>query len=111
MLWLSRSPKGQILLATGERLGSGIQNIFVLGEEEVLLLCAKEEFNDETVIHSPGDCWMIYGTCDYVPPTKIEIVESHSCILLDENEGIYVCDIKKGNCPSCGWEVLHVGFE
>ena len=79
-----------------ERLGSGIQNVFVLGEEEALLLRAKEEFNDGNVVHSPGDRWMIYGPCDYVPPTEIEIVESRSRIPLDENEGIYVRDIKKG---------------
>jgi len=40
---------------------------------------------------------MIYGPCDYVPPTQVEIVEKRRAIPLDENEGIYVRDIKTGH--------------
>jgi major vault protein len=87
-------------LQPGERLESGIQNIFVLGEEEALLLCAREEYKDIDVKRNPGDRWMIYGPCDYVPPTEIIIVERRSRIPLDENEGIYVRDIKKGSVTS-----------
>jgi len=39
---------------------------------------------------------MIYGPCDYVPSVEVEIVERRKSIPLDENEGIYVRDIKTG---------------
>jgi len=43
---------------------------------------------------------MIYGPCDYVPPVQVEIVEKRRAIPLDENEGIYVRDIKTGEVKS-----------
>jgi len=43
---------------------------------------------------------MIYGPCDYVPPTTVEILERRRAIPLDENEGIYVRDIKTGRVRS-----------
>jgi major vault protein len=72
--------------------------VHVLSEEEALLLRAKEAYTSETSkqVHQPGDRWMIYGPCDYVPPTQVEIVEKRKAIPLDENEGIYVRDIKSG---------------
>ena len=95
-----RKGEAKFFLQPGEVLESGIQNVFVLGEEEALLLRAKEEYkekvDDKEIVHSPGDRWMIYGPRDYVPPTEIEIVSRRSRIPLDENEGIYVRDIKKG---------------
>jgi len=39
---------------------------------------------------------MIFGPCDYVPPVQVEIVEKRRAIPLDENEGIYIRDIKTG---------------
>jgi len=39
---------------------------------------------------------MIYGPIDYVPSVEVEIVERRKSIPLDENEGIYVRDIKTG---------------
>jgi major vault protein len=39
---------------------------------------------------------MIYGPKDYVPPVEVEIVEKRKTIPLDDNEGIYVRDIKSG---------------
>jgi major vault protein len=91
--------KGEVsfFLRPGESLESGIQNVHVLGEEEALLLRAKESFVDGKEVHQPGDRWMIYGPADYVPPTQLEIVEKRKAIPLDENEGIYVRDIKTGH--------------
>jgi len=43
-----------------------------------------------------GDRWMVEGPCDYVPPVEVEVVEKRKAIPLDENEGIYVRDIKTG---------------
>jgi len=43
---------------------------------------------------------MIYGPRDYVPPVEVEIVEKRQNIPLDDNEGIYVRDIKSGRVRS-----------
>jgi major vault protein len=94
--------KGPIsfFLQPGERLEAGIQTIHVLDAEEALLLRAREAFKDQTekeaVLRKPGDRWMIYGPCDYVPSVEVEVVEKRRSIPLDENEGIYVRDIKTG---------------
>ena len=45
---------------------------------------------------SPGDRWMIRGPLEYVPPVEVEVVTKRKAIPLDENEGIYVRDIKTG---------------
>lgn len=85
-------------LQPGEKLESGIQSIHILGEEEALLLRAKEFYHDPTtkIDHQPGDRWMIFGPNDYVPDVEVEIVERRKNIPLDENEGIYVRDMKTG---------------
>jgi major vault protein len=90
--------KGEIsfFLRPGERLESGIQNVHVLEEDEALLLRAREAFSDGAAAHKPGDRWMIYGPTDYVPPVSVEIVEKRRTIPLDENEGVYVRDVKNG---------------
>ena len=44
----------------------------------------------------PGDRWMIKGPTDYVPPVAAEVVTKRKAIPLDENEGIYIRDIKSG---------------
>jgi len=92
-----RKGETSFFLQPGERLEAGIQNVFVLGEEEALLLRAKESFVDEKKEkRSAGDRWMIYGPCDYVPSVEVEIVEKRRSIPLDENEGVYIRDIKNG---------------
>ncbi|XP_013774778.1 major vault protein-like isoform X1 [Limulus polyphemus] len=94
--------KGEIsfFLMPGERLENGIQDIYVLGENEGLILRAKESFTDDTVLpavkRKPGDKWMIRGPVEYIPPVEVEVVTKRYTIPLDENEGIYVRDIKTG---------------
>eukprot|EP01110_Echinostelium_bisporum_P011760 TRINITY_DN57_c0_g2_i1.p1 TRINITY_DN57_c0_g2~~TRINITY_DN57_c0_g2_i1.p1 ORF type:complete len:861 (-),score=476.01 TRINITY_DN57_c0_g2_i1:49-2631(-) len=96
--------KGEItfFLKPGERLEKGVQNIYVLGEEEALLLKARVAYDTVATDgktkthHKPGDRWMIYGPCEYVPPIEVEVVEKRTAIPLDSNEGIYVRDIRKG---------------
>lgn len=39
---------------------------------------------------------MIYGPCEYIPPKEVEILEDRKSIPLDENEGIYVRDLRTG---------------
>uniref|UniRef100_A0A0B7A6U1 Major vault protein n=3 Tax=Arion vulgaris TaxID=1028688 RepID=A0A0B7A6U1_9EUPU len=83
-------------LMPGERLEKGIQNVYILGEDEGLILRSTETFQDGDVTHSPGDRWMIRGPTEYVPPVEVDVVTKRQAIPLDENEGIYVRDIKTG---------------
>lgn len=39
---------------------------------------------------------MLRGPIEYVPPATVEVVLKRQAIPLDENEGIYVRDIKTG---------------
>ena len=60
-------------------------------------------YPQETKIRRPGDRWMIRGPCEYVPPVEVEVVAQRKAIPLDENEGIYVRDIKTGKVRAvCG---------
>lgn len=48
------------------------------------------------VLRRPGDRWMLRGPIEYVPPAAVEVMLRRQAIPLDENEGIYVRDIKTG---------------
>jgi len=88
-------------LRPGERLEKGIQNVYVLGDNEALLLRAREAYSCDGKEHAPGDRWMIYGPVDYIPPVEVEIVEKRRAIPLSDNEGVYVRDITTGKVRSC----------
>jgi major vault protein len=97
--------KGELtfFLRPGERLEQGIQAVNILGSEEALLLRARESFQEPSgdpkkpgAKHMPGDRWMIYGPCEYVPSVEVEVIERRKAIPLDENEGVYVRDLKTG---------------
>ncbi|XP_071322119.1 major vault protein [Trachinotus anak] len=118
-----RVVKGErsFFLQPGEHLEHGIQDVYVLSEEEGLVLRAVEAFNDTEereeeegaeeeelmqerakrsrrsgILRRPGDRWMLRGPIEYVPPATVEVVLRRQAIPLDENEGIYVRDIKTG---------------
>uniref|UniRef100_A0A674NWK3 Major vault protein n=1 Tax=Takifugu rubripes TaxID=31033 RepID=A0A674NWK3_TAKRU len=95
-----RVVKGEcsFFLRPGECLEDGIQDVYVLSEEEGLVLRAVETFHDtQEVRHRVGpDRWMLRGPLEYVPPATVEVVLKRQAIPLDENEGIYVRDIKTG---------------
>jgi major vault protein len=48
------------------------------------------------VNRAPGDRWMIRGPTEYVPPVEVEVVTRRTAIPLDENEGVYIRDVKTG---------------
>lgn len=98
-----RVVKGEksFFLQPGERLERGIQDVYVLSEQQGLLLKALQpleegESEEEKVSHQAGDCWLIRGPLEYVPSAKVEVVEERQAIPLDQNEGIYVQDVKTG---------------
>jgi len=95
-----RQGRTSFFLHPGESLEDGIQKVYVLGEQEALLLRAKEAFSegeaDNLIQHQPGDMWMIAGPRDYIPRTEVAVIEKRQAIPLDKNEGIYVRDIQTG---------------
>jgi major vault protein len=78
-------------------LERGIQNIYVLAEEEALLLKASAQVTAGKEIRKPGERWLLNGPCDYIPPIEVEVLETRKMIPLGENEGIYVRDITTGH--------------
>merc|ERR1719282_175983 len=94
--------KGEIsfFLQPGETLENGIQEIFVLGENEGVVLRANEQFKDEfvkpAIDRQPGDKWMLKGPTEYIPPVEVEVVTKRRAIPLAENEGIYVRNTNSG---------------
>lgn len=83
-------------LHPGEVLEGGIRKVYVLGEQEALLLQTHESFVDNSIERKPGDLWMIEGPCDYIPPVQVDVLERREAIPLDKNEGLYVRVIKTG---------------
>ncbi|XP_071850070.1 major vault protein-like isoform X2 [Apostichopus japonicus] len=86
-------------LQPGEKLEQGIQDVYILGEDEGLILKSQEAFKDDQAAdkqRQPGDRWMIRGPKEYVPPVEVEVIHRRKAIPLDENEGIYVRDTKSG---------------
>ena len=83
-------------LQPGEKLEKGIQEVYVLSEDEGLILKCVEAFEENGKKRIPGDRWMIKGPTDYVPCVESEVVTRRKAIPLDVNEGIYVRDIKSG---------------
>ena len=99
-----RQGLASFFLHPGESLEGGIQKVYVMGEQEALLLRAKEAFVDQVaeieassaIERRPGDLWMISGPRDYIPPVQVEVVKLRKAIPLDKNEGIYVRDTQTG---------------
>lgn len=86
-------------LMPGESLEKGIQDVYCLGEDEGIILRAVEAFEDSyggKTLRKPGDRWMIRGPTEYVPPVEVEVAATRKAIPLDDNEGIYVRDIRSG---------------
>ena len=88
-------------LKPGEVLENGVEDIIVLGEEEALLLLAKQACKDEKGQERiAGDRWMVQGPGEYITPVEIEKLERRKSMPLDENEGIYVRDLRTGQVKS-----------
>ncbi|XP_042742791.1 major vault protein isoform X1 [Lagopus leucura] len=88
-------------LQPGERLQAGIEDVYVLSEDEGLLLQALQTIKDTDedgteVIRRAGDRWLARGPLEYVPPAEVTVLERRRALALAENEGIYVRDIRTG---------------
>lgn len=91
-----RAGEDAFFIMPGEALEGGIKDVYILGDDEGLLLRAKEAVTIEGQSKNPGDRWMIYGPCSYIPPIEVEVLSKRKEIPLHLNEGIYVRDIKSG---------------
>ncbi|KAF1578189.1 Major vault protein, partial [Eudyptes moseleyi] len=88
-------------LQLGERLQAGIQDVYVLSEDEGLLLQALQTIKDTNeegteVTRRAGDRWLARGPLEYVPPAEVAVLERRRAVALADNEGIYVRDIRTG---------------
>ena len=87
-------------LQPGEQLENGIQDVYILGEDEGIVLKSLAEYEDKQVVppvqRKPGDTWMLKGPMEYTPTVEVEVVQTREAIPLHENEGIYVRNIKSG---------------
>lgn len=104
---LVKGPK-TFFLKPGEELDGGIKKAYILSEDQALLLKAKESVSTTEIVkqdgksteiirnYEPGNKWMIYGPCNYIPPNQVEVIEVRQKIPLDKNEGIYVRDTRTG---------------
>ncbi|WP_240038893.1 MULTISPECIES: hypothetical protein [Okeania] len=95
-----RQGRTSFFLHPGEDLETGIKKVYILGEQEALLIRVEETFTEGTganvITRQPGDLWMITGPRDYIPPVELEVLEKLQAIPLDKNEGIYVRDVQSG---------------
>jgi major vault protein len=106
-----RQGETSFFLQPGEMLENGkINDIYVLGEDEAVLLQAIEPFVDRqatkdkaeeessstAVKREAGERWMIHGPREYIPPIQVEVLEIRKAIPLDMNEGMHVLTV--GEC-------------
>ena len=70
-------------LQPGEKLEKGVQDIYVLMDDEGLVLKCIEAFDDELKVKRvPGDRWIIKGPTEYIPPVGCEVVSRRKAIPL-----------------------------
>lgn len=87
----------EFFLHPGETLESGkVQDICILLEDEAVVLRAILPFTDGDVQRTPGDRWMVKGPQDFCPTVDMEIVSRRKAMPLDENEGVYIRNVKTG---------------
>jgi major vault protein len=88
----------------GEALRGEIKKIYILAEDEALLLRAEEghteELEGKKIERNAGDKWMVHGPRRYIPAVEVTLIEKRNRIPLDKNDGIYVRDTKEGSVRS-----------
>lgn len=89
--------EASFFLSPGESLENGVEQIYVLAEDEALLVQAIESFQDDTgEDRCSGERWMLQGPVEYIPPIQVKVLEQRVALPLDANEGIYVRDLTSG---------------
>jgi len=98
MLGQRRLVKGEksFFLQPGESMEHGIQDVYILEEDEALICKALLAFKDGDIQRQPGHLWMVKGPCEFCPSVEMDVITRRKAIPLDENEGMYVRDMKSG---------------
>jgi len=94
-----RVGESTFFLKPNEKLIGGIMKIFVLDENDALILEAEEDFWDkEFHVHRRArENWMIKGPREYIPNISVSVKSSQKAIALDSNEGVYIRDLVSGS--------------
>lgn len=92
-----RKGECSFFLRPGEKLENGIEDVYILSEDEALLLRAVAPVREGEAVYQPGQRWLLKGPCEYVPKIEIEVLEKRKAIPLSEKEGIYVRNIDDGS--------------
>lgn len=81
-----------------ERIVGAINKIFILDENDALILEATDDFfDDEFKVHRRArENWMIKGPREYIPSINAQIKSQQKAKALDSNEGVYIRDLVTG---------------
>lgn len=93
---LRQGPACFFLHPTESLDGGGVKNENVLGKDEGLVLYATAPFKDNGKDRAAGDKWMITGPVSYIPPVEVRVLDRRKAIPLDQNEGVYVRNVRTG---------------
>lgn len=94
-----------VFLKPGERLeGNGAREIYSLGADEALLLCADEDFEEEATKtkRKAGELWLLQGPSSYIPHSSVRVMkdkkgqEKRRKIVMAAGEGVYVRNTQTG---------------
>ena len=87
--------------------GSGFKVVYylycALGNSQIIVEVVSTYFelgntnlNTQEIQRQPGHLWMVKGPCEFCPSVEMDIITRRKAIPLDENEGMYVRDMKSG---------------
>lgn len=79
-----------------EKLEGGIQEVYVLGDQQAILLQATFDHTDGEGLIPAGKRWLVHGPCEFIPEVWQTVVEVREAIPLTESEGIYVRNLTTG---------------
>lgn len=93
----------QFFLNPGETLENGIEDAVILGENDSILVQARENYEESKgKTYKAGMVWMVKGPGEFIPQKEVRIVEDggnqslRQAIPLADNEGVYILNNKSG---------------
>ena len=75
-------------LQPNEKLERGIQDVYILADDDGLVVKCLESFEDDVdrVTRVPGGSWLVHGPREYVPPVQVEVIARRKAIPLGKNK-------------------------
>lgn len=95
-------------LKPSENLIGKTQKVFILDENDALILEANEDFyDDEFRVHRRArENWMIKGPREYIPNINVDVKREQKARALDSNEGVYIRDLVSGRVKAVTGEKI-----